>query len=179
MDLRRLRGGEWLTGAAGTLLLVSLFLPWYERETPCPPLPGSGESACEPLETIGWDSFAVLDLVFAVAAALALALVVVTATQRTVAVPIATSALVCLAGLIVTALAAWRVLDLPSEASERAAGAFVGLIACAGITAGGALSMRDERLRPGTDATGRPIAPRAEIERLPAPPPGGAREAGP
>src|SRR4029078_2057761 len=30
VDLRRLRKGEWIRGGSGLLLLIALFLPWYE-----------------------------------------------------------------------------------------------------------------------------------------------------
>jgi len=33
VELRRLRAGEWLAGAGGALLIVSLFLPWYAAAT--------------------------------------------------------------------------------------------------------------------------------------------------
>ena len=155
MDLRRLRTGELVLGAAGVALLISLFLPWYR--------PASS----------AWEAFAVLDLVLAVIAASALAVLVVTATQSLPAVPVAMDSLVTLAGIAATVLVAVRALDLPDAAAGRDWALWLGLTGAAGMAAGGLLAMRDERLLPPgrpTDHTGLPAPPPAPIETLPAPP---------
>lgn len=64
MDLRRLRAGEWIAALGGVALLVALFLPWYDE--------GAASRT-------GWESFAVLDVIFAVVAVAAVLLLVVTA----------------------------------------------------------------------------------------------------
>jgi hypothetical protein len=155
MDQRRLRTGEWVLGAAGVALLVSLFLPWYS--------PGLS----------GWEAFTVLEIVFALIAASAVAVPVVTATQSVPAVPMALDSLVALLGIAATVLVAVRALDLPDAATGREWALWLGLAGAAGVAAGGLSAMRDERLpRPGrrTDHTGLPAPPPAPVETLPAPP---------
>jgi hypothetical protein len=155
MDLRRLRAGEWIAAVSGAVLLVSLFLPWYE-----------GTSA--------WEALSVIDIAVALVALSGLALLPVTASQRVPAVPIAFSAFVSLAGLIGTVLVLVRVADLPDGADGRGWALWLGLIAALGVTAGGAIAMRDERLSPPgrhTDLMGRPVPAPPEIEPIPAPRP--------
>jgi hypothetical protein len=158
MDLRRLRAGEWIAAASGTVLLLALFLPWYTAD--------AGHS------TIGWESFAVLDIVLALIAASAVALLLVTATQPVPAVPVALAALVAIAGFVATVLVLIRVLDLPDGAAGREWALWLGLAGSLGVLVGGLLATRDERLSPPgrhTDITGRPAPPPPEIEAIPAP----------
>jgi hypothetical protein len=157
MDLRRLRAGEWMTGLGGAVLLVALFLPWYD------------EGAADPT---GWEAFAVTDVILALIAMAALLVPVVTAQQRTPAVPLAMEALVALAGLLALILVLFRVLNLPGDAGGRELGVWLGLLGAFVVFAGASIAMRDDR-RSGRgrhlDLTGRPTPPPAEIEAVPAP----------
>jgi hypothetical protein len=156
MDPRRLRIGELALGLAGAALLVSLFLPWYGDRS-------------------GWESLSVVDLLLALIAVSVLAVPFVTAAQPVAAVPVALQAISTLLGMVALLLVLLRVLDLPGDAGGRAEGLWLALAAAAGVMAAGALAMRDERLSPPerpTDATGKPIDRRREIEALPAPPRG-------
>lgn len=163
MDLRRLRAGEWITAAAGVVLAVSLFLPWYTA-----PLEG-GEA-----EFTAWEAFAILDVLFLVLAFLAVGLLILTAVQPTAAVGIAADALLTLVATPIALLALFRVLDAP-DGLERSGAAWLGLAAALAVVAGTLIAMRDERLsrdgRP-TDATGVPVSAQPEVETLPAPAPG-------
>jgi hypothetical protein len=154
MDLRRLRAGEWILAVSGGALFVSLFLPWY----------GASITA--------WEAFTVIDVILAVIAAVAVAVLLITAAQSVPAVPIMLESLVTLAGLVATVLVLIRVVDLPDAAAGREWAVWLGLAGAVGVTAGGLIAMRDERLSPPgrhTDHTGRPAAPPGEIETLPAP----------
>jgi peptidoglycan/LPS O-acetylase OafA/YrhL len=157
MDLRRLRAGEWVAAVSGVTLLVSLFLPWYG--------PGS---------VTGWESLAAIDVLLAFVAAAGVLLAIVTATQGVPAVPIAFSGLLTFVGLFGVVLVLFRVVDLPDGASGREWALWLGLAGAAGITAGAALAMRDERLSPPgryTDLTGRPGPPPAGIDPISPPRP--------
>jgi hypothetical protein len=157
MDLRRLRVGEWIVGAAGLLLLVSLFLTWYS----------------DPSST-GWEAFSVLDLILALIALAALAVPVVTATHRVPAMPLAVESLATLFGLLAVVLVLIRVLNLPGDADGREVGLWLGLFGTLGIFAGGMIGIRDERLSPQdrhADNSGVPVGSQAEVETLPAPRP--------
>jgi hypothetical protein len=153
VDLRRLRAGEWIVGAAGVIALVALFIPWYEGDVS------------------GWEALTITDVLLALLALGAIALVFVTAAQRTAAVPIAYEGILTLAALAIFAAVAFRVANPPGDL-DRAGGAFLGLLAAFSILAGSLVAMRDERRsKPGrpTDSAGAP-APPPEIETLPAPP---------
>jgi hypothetical protein len=186
MDLRRLRLGEWLMGAAGLLLFVALFLPWYElgRGIVVGP-PGALDAHAS-----AWDAFTILDLLLALGALAAIAALVVTALEATPAVPLATESLVTLFALVLLVLVVFRLADPPdltflestsSPAArahvreiDRAAGAWLGLAAVAGIFVGGLVAIRDERRSPAgrhTDLSGAPTGEPREVETLPAPRP--------
>ena len=157
MDLRRLRAGEWITGAAGALLLVTLFLGWY-----------SGDDGTR----TGWESLGALDVVLALLALAALAVPIVTAAYRVPAVPIAHQSLIVLASSLVTLAVLFRVLNLPDWATGREIGLWLGLLATLGVAAGALIAIRDERRSPAgrhTDLTGVPVASPRPIETRPAP----------
>ena len=159
MDLRRLRTGEWLAAASAVLLLVTLFIPWYEA-------PGGGELSA-------WEAFAILDVLLALVAVAALALWALTTSQKAVAVPLALNALLAPVMLVVLLLVVMRIVNLPLDDASRLLGAWLGTLATLVLTVAVFVALRDERLskdgRP-TDVTGRP-APPPDIETLPAPSP--------
>ncbi len=186
MDLRRLRIGEWITGGAGLLLLVALFLPWYEI--------GGGIVSGPPDEldahASAWDAFTILDVLLALGALAAIAVIVVTAVQATPAVPLALQSLLTILAALLLVLLLFRLADPPDvtflESSDgpgarsdvtdinRGTGAWLGLVAMLGIFAGALIALRDERRAPAgrhTDLTGIPVDSPREIETLPAPRP--------
>jgi hypothetical protein len=193
MDLRRLRAGEWITGISGAVLIVSLFLPWYHYSARANGTPSAGIRLAQgDFDFTGWETLSTIDIVLALIGAAAVALLVVTATQRTVAIPIAWNALLVLAALVVVVLVVVRLLDVPqkldvpaqfrqgySVSTDPAWGLWLAFAASLGLFGGSLVALRDERLSPPdrtTDATGRPVPPPPEIETLPAPgPPQGSR----
>src|SRR5690348_4562644 len=114
MDLRRVRTWDWLTGLAGLVLLVALFLPWYST---------GGQNAT------GWESCTVLDSILALAALGGIALLVATATQRTAAIPQAVASSLTPILLVAAVLAVIRLLNLPGAADTREAGVWIGALA--------------------------------------------------
>jgi hypothetical protein len=109
MDLRRVRRWEWLTGAAGVVLLVSLFLPWYGLDPyghATVVIHGSSTASA-------WQAFSVVDVVLAVVALGAIALPVVAAMQRTAAVPQAFTALLMPFAIAAAVVAVVRLLNAP------------------------------------------------------------------
>jgi hypothetical protein len=186
MDFRRLRVGEWVVGASGLLLLVALFLPWYEL--------GEGIVVGPPdvldAHASAWDAFTVLDLLLALGALAAIAVVFVTAAQATPALPLALESLVALFGMLLLVLVVFRLADPPDvsflestagaatrervEDIDRATGAWLGLVAVLGIVVGALVAMRDERRSPAgrpTDLSGVPVGSPREVETLSAPHP--------
>ena len=153
MDLRRLRAGEYVVALGGAVLLVSLFLGWYEGAT-------------------GWEAFTVTDVLLGLFALAALALLPITATQRVPAIPLALDALIAIAGKLAALLILIRIVFPPGEAEGIQGGAWLGFLGAALIIAGGWIAMRDERLSGKdrvTDLTGRPAAESPVIESMPAP----------
>ena len=162
MDLRRLRAGEWIAAAAGAVLLVSLFGPWYESER---------------FDVNAWEAFSVFDVLLFVAGTIGVGVLVITASQRTAAVGIATQSLAFLVTAPIAAITLLRVLNTPGDLDAAGAGratfAWVGLLAVLGVAVGCLVAMRDERISSAqnpTDPTGVPIEAQPEIETLPAPP---------
>jgi hypothetical protein len=184
MDLRRLRAGEWIMGASGVLLLVALFLPWYELGEGFV----SGPADVLDAHASAWDAFTILDVLLALGAVAAIAVLVVTALEAVPAVPIALQSLATLVSIVLLVLVLFRLADPPGvtflESTDapgaradvrdidRAAGAWLGLVGVLGMTAGGLVAMRDERRSPAgrhTDLSGVPVDEPPEIETRPAP----------
>jgi len=151
MDLARLRFGDWVMGVGGFAVLAVMFLDWYEAPTPV------GVAQLN-----AWESFAVNDVILALAAVMAIAALVLTATQPTAAVPLALASLTTLVSVIALVLVTVRVIWPPDITEglfgdiERTTGAWLGLVATAVLTAGCLASIRDERL-PQPD---HPVEPR-------------------
>src|SRR4051812_8862512 len=153
MDLRRVRVWEWLTGLAGVVLLVSLFLPWYS-------LGG--------VSVTGWESFSVVDLILALAALCAIALPVVAGTQRTAAVPQSFASTIVWVLVVAAILAVIRLINPPADDVSRDAGVWIAAIAALALVAPDAKSMRDKR-SPGV------MQPPLHVETIPAPAADGTR----
>jgi hypothetical protein len=153
MNPARLRPGEAVAGLSGAALLVVMFLDWYGVRGG-----GAGVSA--------WTAFSVTDVVLGLVALAGLALALLQATQRTPALPVATSVLAAALGIAATLLVAYRLLNAPGPDAlvELRPGAWLGLLATAGVAAGAWLSTADDSAPGGG---GPPVA----VEHRPAPPP--------
>lgn len=136
MNLVRLRAGEWLAAAAAVAIAVTLALPWY------------GARAGEDTVT-GFESFAVIDVLLLVVAAVGLTLAILQATRTSPALPVAFGVLTVTTGLIAVLLVLYRLINEPGpdDFIEVRAGAWLGLAAVVALTAGGWLSIANERVR--------------------------------
>jgi hypothetical protein len=128
MSLRRLRAGEWLAGAGGVALIVSLLLPWYEGAT-------------------GYEALTIIDVLLTLLALLALALPVLQATRDSPALPVGAAVLIAALGIVGVLLVLFRIVDDPFSGAELRAGAWVGLGAAVAIEASGWLSLDNEYVR--------------------------------
>jgi hypothetical protein len=156
VDLRRLRAGEWIVGAAGVALLVSLFLDWYHVEGDAP----GGFNA--------WDAFDVIDVVLLAVALAAVALAVVTASQQTPAIPVALASIVTILASAALIIVLYRAIDEPDLVRapldvSLSGGIWLALGSSVAMLAGAFLAIRDE-------SPGAPVPPVA-AEELPAPRP--------
>jgi hypothetical protein len=147
MDASRLTRGEQVAAIAGIALLVIMFLPWFG-------IGGVAGEAIEQAQDLGfapdvstsanaWESFDVIDLVLLLTVIAAVGVAVAAMMAQTVAMPIAASAITAGLGILSTVLVAYRLLDPPYDASRKF-GAFLGLIAAAGVAYGGWLAMQEE-----------------------------------
>jgi hypothetical protein len=148
--MTRLRAGDWVAGLGGALLLVSLFLPWYDV-------------ARVERHLTGWQAFSVIDVILAIAALIGLALTATAAVRRTPAVPVALGVIGAPVGALAALLALVRVLDPPgpNDLLDLAVGSWLGLVGALALAAGCWWSLADERNR------GVPDVP---VEVRPAPP---------
>jgi hypothetical protein len=147
VDLRRLRAGEWLAFVGGILLIVSLFLPWYEGP--------------EPLT--GFEALSVVDILLALLALLALALPVLQATQDVPNKPVGTAVLTVVFGALATLLVVFRLIDAPADGLAVRPGAWIAFAATALITVGAWRSLAAEYVR------GLPPDLEPELRATPAP----------
>jgi hypothetical protein len=145
MDLRRLRGGEWIALAGGILLVVSLFMPWYG-------------------DVSGFEAFTVIDVLLVLVAGVAIALAILQATQTGPALPVAFGVLTVTVGAIGVLLVLFRLIDSPGDVGGPAGAAWLGLAAAVALTAGGWRSLANEHVRhlpPGPEPELRPAPHRS------------------
>jgi hypothetical protein len=174
MDANRLRTGELIAGVAGAALLIVMFFSWFGA----PDTVSAGGVEIDVGETAGalgidttanaWQSFDFIDIILFVTAATAIGLAVATAAARTVALPVAASAITAGLGILSTILILYRLIDPPEDASRKF-GVFLGLIAAAAVAYGGWRSMQEE----GTTFAGEAdrLGDRVGDNEPPAPPP--------
>jgi hypothetical protein len=156
--VRRLRVGEWLAALGGVGLIVTLALDWY------------GARARE-ADVSGFAAFDVIDVLLVLVAGTGIALAVVQATRERPALPVAAAVLTITAGILGTLLVLYRIANEPGpdEFLDVRAGAYLGLLAVAAMTAGGWLALATERvpgLPPGPEPELRP-APRIAADAEP------------
>jgi hypothetical protein len=157
VDPRRLTWGEWIAGASGLLLIVSLFLPWYSV---------GGE------ELTAWQAMAVDDLLIALAGLVAIGAAIVVGVPRLAGFSVAAVTLGSIPAVIALILVIYRLLSPAPEAdASLAVGAWLGLLAAAAVVAGCWAGARDEgparRNRDTERAVAAAARERAELLALP------------
>ncbi len=156
--MRKVRTGEIVAGASAALLLVSMFLDWYA--------PTVVFGALDRLELglTAWEAFGVIDILLALVVLLGLATLVFQFVGRGPATPVAIEVVTATVALIALLLVAYRILNQPgpNDVVEVKLGAWIGLLATAGVFWGAWKALSDERPRPAD-----PPAP--EPERRPTP----------
>lgn len=151
MELKRVRGSDWLMAAAAAALLGALWLDWFKA--------GDGAVAVS-----AWQVFSVTDLLLAVTALTGLLTLFLAAANDSPARPVA-SAVVTLALSAIALLAVvYRVVlnePGPNADVDLATGAYVGALLTLGLFAASLAAVRDE-----SSPHQAPIVP----TQLPAPP---------
>ena len=149
MDLGKLRRGELVAAVGGILLLITLFfVDWYS----------AGASVTLPLGTTvnvhgdfgAWDGegfFGFLaNLIILAAGVSAVGLAVLTATSRTIALPVAASAITTALGIGAVVMVLLRMLFQPgpNDLVTLKFGIWLALLAAVVVAYGGWISMREE-----------------------------------
>jgi amino acid transporter len=153
MDISTLSTGEKVSGVAGiALFLIMILFSWFGIE-----VAGFGS----PEGANAFEAFGLIDIVLLITAIAAIALPLMSATQASVDLPVALSAIVALLGAISVILILFRIIsppdfDIPGSVdvgfgevdtgaeTTRKFGVFLGLLAAIGVTIGGWLSMQEE-----------------------------------
>jgi hypothetical protein len=149
MDFGKLRRGELIAAAGGLLLLIALFFfDWYSAGTSITlPL---GNTVSVSGDFGAWDGEGffgfIANLVILAAALSAVGLAVLTATSRTVALPVAASAITATLGIAAVVMVLLRMLFQPgpNEFVSLKFGILLALIAAMIVAYGGWISMREE-----------------------------------
>lgn len=157
MDVSRLSQGQLIAGVSAIALFIVMFLPWFgipgvEAQVPEGiALPEGTEVPGTESENLNaWKAENPLDIYLLIVVLVALAGVLMAGEG---ALPISASAATTVLGAIGTLLVLYQVFDVPGDL-DRKIGLFLGLIAVAGVTVGGWLSMQDE-VAPGRVDTDR------------------------
>jgi hypothetical protein len=148
METTNLGRGAAIAGISGALLFVFMFFHWYS-------VPGSaqadqlgaflGNDISQPTTGFNaWQSFDFTDLICLLAVIVALGLAAMTLMGSSASLPVAGSALTCGAGALAFLFVLYRTLNPPGDGLDREIGVFLGLLATAGIAAGGYLGMQEE-----------------------------------
>jgi hypothetical protein len=154
-----MRRAEPVAGLGGALLLVSLFLTWYDvvlAET----RGAAGTVTTAGLEYSGWAAFGVIDVLLAIIALIAIAVPLVSVASKSPATSIGFEVIATIATGLGILLIAFRLLFPPADALDPAVGAWLGLAGALIACVGAWFSMRDEST-PGA------VAP--DVPRRPAP----------
>ena len=150
--MRRVRAGELIAGAAGVVLLASMFLSWYS-------ISGRDDTLT------AWGAFSVVDVLLALVALLGIALALSEVVGRGPALPVAIGVVTTTLALAGSLLVLYRIINQPgpNDLISVDAGAYVGLLATIGVFLGAWLSLSDERPRPAD-----PVPPVPERRPTPA-----------
>lgn len=146
------RAGAAIAAVGGAVLIVALFLVWYEV-----PAAGIAESITDVIDDItgsntgdavqqtGWESFELTDLLCALAGGMALARGLVAFLGDDENPPIPGAMLVAALGGAALVAVAYRIANPPGVGMEREIGVYIGLLGAAAVTYGSAIALRAAR----------------------------------
>jgi hypothetical protein len=147
MDADRLSTGEKIAGASAVLLFIFMFFDWFNAEV-------SGGDGLFTASVGGnaWEAFSWIDLLMLLTVVVTVAVVVIRLSDAIVEPPFSVNAAVAILGGLSVLFILYRIIDPPGGGDvagvsvdiSPTVGAFLGLIAAAGITYGGYRAMQEE-----------------------------------
>jgi hypothetical protein len=152
LDTSRVSLGEMIAAAGGLVLLVCMFLPWFDGT-----LSGRGTATFPVPTTTGWQAFGgVFDILIVALAAIPIAVAAAKASDSLPPLPVEQGALVLAAGAMLFAIVAFRLIDPPDvidvavpglevDTSRKVAG-LLAAVAAAAVAAGGQLQRSVRRV---------------------------------
>ena len=152
MDTSKVTFGEMIAAAAGAVLLISLFLPWYGVEVSGSVLGVNVESASESVNA--WEALSLIDLILFLCAIAAIGLALMRALGQSINLGQPTGLVIAGIGALALVLVIFRILSIPGGDADvdfggvevdlgRKFGVFLGLLASAGIAFGGWTAMNE------------------------------------
>lgn len=190
MDADRLSTGEKIAGASAVLLFIFMFFDWFTVDIS----DGQGLFSVS-VGGSAWEAFSTIDLILMLTILVAVAVAVIRLADAIVEPPFSINAAVAILGAISVLLILYRIIDPPGGSDiagvdiSPALGAFLGLIAAAGITYGGYRAMQEEGTSfgdlgdqlssRGGPGAGGPTQPPSSTTPPPPPPPPSSGQGGP
>jgi len=142
----RLSTGEKIAGGSAVLLFIFMFFDWFKVDV-------SSGNGLFSLSVGGnaWEAFTYTDLFMMLTILVVIAVVVIQVSDALVEPPVSLNAVATVLGAISVLLIVYRIIDPPGDTGgvpgvdiNPAIGAFLGLIAAAGITYGAYRAMQEE-----------------------------------
>lgn len=187
MDVDRLSTGEKIAGASAVLLFIFMFFDWFSVEVSVS-TGGFAGSASE--GGSAWQAFSAIDLFLLLTVVVAVAVAIIRLSDAMVEPPVSLNAIAAVLGGISVLLILYRIIDTPDVGNfpgvsvdvSPSIGAFLGLIAAAGIAYGSYRAMQEEGSsfgeigdqfsgRGGGPTAGGPTQPPSSTATPPPPPP--------
>lgn len=179
MDVDRLSTGEKIAGVSAILLFIFMFFDWFSASVSGGFVSVGGDA---------WEVFELIDLFLLVTVIAAVVVAVVRLSDVVFEPSVSMNAVVAILGIVSVLLILYRIVDPPGGGSiggisvdvSPAVGAFLGLIAAAGIAYGGYRAMQEEgvsfgevgeRLGSGGRGGGQPPSSTPPSPPSPPPPP--------
>ncbi len=160
-DTTRVRFGQMVSAASGLVLIISLFLEWYNV---------SAKNAFVDVSqgASGWEALGFIDIVLFLIGLVAIAVAAARALNITPpSLPASLGLIVLGLGGLAVVLVLFRIISIPDEGASsipgidvgRSFGVFIAFLAAIGVTVGGWLTWNEEgKPKPGGVGVGGPAA---------------------
>src|SRR6476646_1569744 len=142
----RLSTGEKIAGGSAVLLFIFMFFDWFKVDVSS----GNGLFSIS-VGGSAWEAFSYTDLFLMLTIIVAVAVAVIRLSDALVEPPVSLNAVAAVLGAVSVLLIVYRIIDPPGDTGgvpgvdiNPAIGAFLGLIAAAGLTYGAYLAMQEE-----------------------------------